>query len=290
MVLELYCRLPLRPAITPFISPFFIFFYFFNGGPPKGLEASSYCIQWVYKSFTKDPIKREITHRSLESAERTLLKDGKLQFSPSLSPPSSRKSSLPLPNTVAGTSPLASMPTWTTATADFKKGLTSEVEQVLEHTSNKKGLILAKDFIRSPWTVEDMLENLKASSLHNRHEPPSAAAPHPPSTTMATGKTNRDATKKEAKAAKIRRRHPLIIGPPSELQFLPRTRGGRTRRLWRLRIQPTTLFTEFLVSSRTATSGSDLQSSAARIKTTRQRKIRPERPRTFLPAQGRQPA
>jgi hypothetical protein len=60
---------------------------------------------------TKDSIKKKITHRSLVKVERASLKNKKKQTSPSLSPPTSRRSELPPSNLGCGDEPLAAEPT-----------------------------------------------------------------------------------------------------------------------------------------------------------------------------------
>jgi hypothetical protein len=85
----------------------------------------------MYKNITKDPIRREITYRSLVLIEKTSLKYVKTQSGPSLSPPSSQRSELPPSCSEAGTGPLAVVQTLR-AVADLERGLTMEVKHAPE--------------------------------------------------------------------------------------------------------------------------------------------------------------
>jgi hypothetical protein len=75
--------------------------------------------------ITKDPIKIEITLRSLIIVEKTL-KNLTEQTGPPLLPPSSQRSGQPPSRMNAGTKPLAFNPTLN-AVANLGKGLTVEV-------------------------------------------------------------------------------------------------------------------------------------------------------------------
>jgi hypothetical protein len=79
------------------------------------------------QTVTKDLIRNKITHRSLVYTEKTSLKDGRIQSSPSLSPSLSRRSQLPPSYSEAGMTPLAAVQKLS-AVVDLKRGLTLEVK------------------------------------------------------------------------------------------------------------------------------------------------------------------
>jgi hypothetical protein len=87
-------------------------YFFFERKSPVGpgsltLEKKTVAVQII----TKDPIRKNITHRSLIDVEKTTLKDLTEQTGPPLLPPSSQRSGQPPSRMNAGTKPLVFNPT-----------------------------------------------------------------------------------------------------------------------------------------------------------------------------------